>query len=102
MDGWRYEPRPASDVGRAAWRLPEQDADPARAQSPTNWVAAAISGMQNTSSGVFWGVMACVPPALLILYLLGSKLNALLPGNLLVYGAMLFLAISAVRWFRSI
>ena len=99
--GWRYEPRPASDVGRAAWRLPEPENDPALAHRPTNWVATAFSTLQNTSSGAFWGVMACVPPAMLIVYLLGSKLNSLLPGNLLVYGAAVFLTVSAVRWLRD-
>lgn len=99
--GWRYETATSTGFSGSSgpyWRTPIAESQRG-SQSPGS-LAAVLGSMRSMSSGKFWGLMSCIPPALMVFLLLGSKLSSLLPGNLLVHGALLFLGVTAFRWLR--
>lgn len=100
--GWRYEAAPSPSLDRtngSAW-LPSV-ADKQRLEKSPSRLAAFALSLQSMSSGKFWGLMSCIPPALIVVFVLLNKLNTLLPGSVLVYGAIVLLTVTAFRWLRA-
>jgi hypothetical protein len=97
--GWRYEESPPADspaISRPLWQPPADMHT--HTSKPPSWPNRVADWLKSMSPGQFWGVMSCVPLALLLVGLLLQQLSKILPANALVLGAVLLLVVVAVRW----